>query len=61
MAGYGVKEARINRERKPRVNVCGSCGDECTSLICDECRGEVLVTAAPSQWEPTDEQERRTR
>jgi hypothetical protein len=39
MSGYGTKEARINRERRPNVNVnvCGVCGDECTGALCTEC------------------------
>jgi predicted amidophosphoribosyltransferase len=40
MAGYGAKEARINRERQTRVNLCGSCGEEIdqNELLCKECR-----------------------
>jgi hypothetical protein len=40
MAGYGAKEARINRETRVRVNLCGSCGDEIdqNELLCIECR-----------------------
>jgi predicted amidophosphoribosyltransferase len=39
---YGVKEARINQERKPRVNLCGSCGARVseTELLCAACRNE---------------------
>lgn len=54
MSSYGVKEARISRERKPRVNLCGSCGEECDSLLCDDCRGTL-----PSQQE--DDVNRETR
>lgn len=45
MAGYGAKEARINRERKVRVNLCGSCGEEIdqNELLCIECRGTVAA------------------
>ena len=49
MSSYGTKEARINQERKPRVNLCGDCGKECDSLLCDEC----------AHVEPVIEQERR--
>jgi hypothetical protein len=37
---YGAKEARINQERKPRVNLCGSCGKRVkeTELLCAACR-----------------------
>jgi hypothetical protein len=40
MSGYGAKEARINRERSPRVNLCGNCGCAVgeTELLCDDCR-----------------------
>jgi hypothetical protein len=44
MAGYGVayaKETRIKGIRRPNVNVCGSCGDECEGLLCVECRGTL--------------------
>jgi hypothetical protein len=44
---FGVKEAReprIQRERKPRVNLCGSCGAEEseTELLCKDCRKEPV-------------------
>jgi hypothetical protein len=39
MAGYGIKEARIDRQRKPNGNVCGSCGEESVALLCSACRG----------------------
>lgn len=57
MAGYGAKEARINRERKVRVNLCGSCGEEIdqNELLCTECRGTVATT------EDEGEEARRTR
>jgi hypothetical protein len=49
MSGYGSKEARINQERRVRVNLCGDCGQEIseTELLCETCRrtGENL-------WEP---------
>ncbi len=47
MAGYGAKEARINRETRVRVNLCGACGDEIdqNELLCKECR----VPTVPSQ------------
>ena len=55
MSSYGVKEARINQERKPRVNLCGDCGVEVaeTELLCDEC------AKLDRTWEPVFEQERR--
>lgn len=42
---FGAKEAkepRIQRERKPRVNLCGACGAAVseTELLCVECRTE---------------------
>ena len=42
MAGFGAREARINQERKPRVNLC-SCGEEIdsTELLCHTCYMEV--------------------
>ena len=51
MSSYGVREARINQERKPRVSLCGDCGVEVseTELLCDEC----------AHTEPVIEQERR--
>jgi hypothetical protein len=44
MSGYGVKEARINREQKVRVNLCGSCGEglDQNELLCLDCRGTVV-------------------
>lgn len=35
-----AKESRITRERKTRVNLCGSCGEEIDQheLLCTECR-----------------------
>jgi hypothetical protein len=49
-------EPSLKGERKPRVNYCGDCGEECDSLLCDDCA--VSVT---SRWEPVMEMERRTR
>ena len=42
MSGFGVKEARINRETRVRVNLC-SCGEEIdsTELLCHACYMEV--------------------
>lgn len=57
MAGYGVKEARISRERKPTSNFCGSCFTECDGLLCDDCRG----TLGPLPSEDEGEEARRTR
>ena len=53
MSSYGVREARINQERKPRVSLCGDCGVEVseTELLCEVC----------AKQEPVTEQERRTR
>lgn len=56
MAGYGVKEARISRERRPDAAVCGGCGAECNTLLCEECRG----TLGPNE-EDEGEEARRTR
>ena len=40
MSSYGAKEARINQERRARVNRCGECGTEVgkTELLCEVCR-----------------------
>lgn len=48
MSGYGAKEARINRERRPESNECGGCGKEIsrTELLCTECRGTTYPTNA---------------
>lgn len=40
---FGAKEAReprIKADRRPRVNLCGCCGEEvsATELLCKECR-----------------------
>ena len=37
-----VMERQIRGDRKPRVNLCGSCGTELpdTELLCAECRNE---------------------
>lgn len=42
---FGAKEAReprIRADRRPRVNLCGACGEEVseTELLCVECRNE---------------------
>ena len=44
MSGFGAKEARISRERKPTVNLCGACGEEIdrNELLCTECRKPVV-------------------
>lgn len=55
MTGYGVKEARIDRKRQPDGNICGGCGDECTGLLCAECRVPAVTT------EDEGEEARRTR
>jgi hypothetical protein len=58
MSGYAAREARINQERKPRVNLCGDCGVEVsdTELLCEKC--DRLERTG---WESILEQERRTR
>jgi len=62
MSGYGVKEARINRERRPNVNVCGACGDECTGVLCTECiRIETENRQNLGDSEDEGEEARRTR
>lgn len=49
MAGYGAKEARINREREARVTTCGDCGVEIddTRILCEDCQHRDAIT-----WEP---------
>jgi hypothetical protein len=49
---FGAKEARetrIKADRKPRVNLCGDCGDEIseTELLCESCR-----RTGENRWEP---------
>jgi predicted amidophosphoribosyltransferase len=41
---FGAKEARIHENRKPRINLCGSCGAEVseTELLCKDCRKEPV-------------------
>jgi hypothetical protein len=59
---YGAKEARINQQRKPRVNLCGACGVTVseTELLCADCRQQP--TPEPyTGWEDEGEQARRTR
>jgi hypothetical protein len=34
-------EPSLKGERKPRVNYCGDCGEECDGLLCDDCIYEV--------------------
>ena len=43
MSSYGTKEARIERERHTRVNLCGVCGREIsdTELLCENCHKGV--------------------
>ena len=52
---YGVKEARIQRERKPRVALCGACGVEVheTELLCEDCRYEPAPQST-LLWVPND-------
>ena len=35
-----AREPRIKADRRPRVNLCGECGDEIdeTELLCEDCR-----------------------
>jgi hypothetical protein len=57
MAGYGVayaKETRIKGNRKPSINVCGSCGEECDGLLCVDCRG-TLAPGRPAQDESEED------
>ena len=53
MAGFGAREARINQERKPRVNLC-SCGEEIdsTELLCHTCYMEVHGCGGDEGEEP---------
>ena len=53
MAGYGAKEARIIRETRERINLCGACGIEvsATELLCKECRGTPRLTEEESEGE----------
>lgn len=48
MAGFGQQEARINRERRAQVSVCGDCGTEVksTELLCIDCRGTMPAAVA---------------
>jgi succinate dehydrogenase/fumarate reductase-like Fe-S protein len=48
MSGYGAKEARINRERSARVNLCGDCG-------CEISETELLCHACETRWESVEE------
>lgn len=59
MSAYGVKEARIDRTRQSRVNLCGTCGAEIgeTELLCVPCLDEVPEANVESEGEEA----RRTR
>lgn len=61
MSGYGAKEARIDRQRRPNVNTCGACGDECVGILCTECVRIETENRQQLWGEPEDEMERRTR
>lgn len=41
MSGYSVTEKKITGDKKPKVAVCGSCGEPVAKgrLVCDECVG----------------------
>jgi len=41
MAGYSVTEKKITGDKRPKVAVCGSCGEPVAKgrLVCDECVG----------------------
>jgi hypothetical protein len=40
-----IAEARIKGDRKPRYNLCGSCGQAigASELLCENCRVSILV------------------
>jgi len=42
MSATAVAEARIKGDRKPRINLCGCCGQSigATELLCNNCRNE---------------------
>jgi ribosomal protein L34E len=43
-------ELKIFKERKPRVNTCGDCGEEIAAgaVLCEDCARQELV-----RWEPS--------
>lgn len=66
MSGYSFKESTLRGDRKPRVNLCGSCGQESDALLCDDCMDDIQESfkaagQARGEWESTAEMERRTR
>jgi hypothetical protein len=44
MAGYGVAEKRIEKNRKPQNNSCGTCGEptEKGQVLCQACADDVF-------------------
>ena len=65
MSGFGVKEARINRETRVRVNLC-TCGKEIdfSALLCQDCYEEIhgqSITEIDTRGEDEGEEARRTR
>lgn len=52
----GTKEAkeypRIKADRKPRVNLCGSCGLAVseTELLCEDCRQGIVYVPERREW-----------
>jgi hypothetical protein len=44
-------EARIKGDRKPRYNLCGSCGQAigASELLCEDCRVSILVQDAEGE------------
>jgi predicted amidophosphoribosyltransferase len=58
---FGTKEEKELRIKKykPRVNLCGSCGEQVgeTELLCADCRND----ATPEGYEPLTQMERRLR
>jgi hypothetical protein len=59
---FGTKEEKELRikNRKPRINLCGSCGEQIgeTELLCARCR---RCEDPVEGYEPLTETERRTR
>ena len=45
MSASAVMERQIKGDRKPRINLCGDCGQTigASELLCEECRVSILV------------------
>jgi hypothetical protein len=53
MSASAVMERQIKGDRKPRINLCGDCGQTigASELLCEECRVSILVEDTEDGWD----------